>query len=130
MISPLFEEKAMDIATAVKTCLTRKYADFSGRASPAEFWGFALFIFGVHVLGDIIFRQGTMVLVVFALILPSIAVTARRLHDTGRSGWVQVLLLVPVLGWAVLIYFVAQQGDPQANHHGPAPATDASPAAA
>jgi len=124
MICPLFEEKDMDIANAIKTCLQQKYADFNGRASLGEFWGFALFVFAVHVLGGIVFRHGIMALVTIALILPSWAVTARRLHDTGRSGWLQLLWLVPIFGWAILIFLAAQPGQAQANHYGP-PTEDA-----
>jgi uncharacterized membrane protein YhaH (DUF805 family) len=115
----------MDIATAVKTCLVQKYADFNGRASLAEFWWFALFAIALRVVGHIVFRHGAMGLITLALVLPWMAVTARRLHDTGRSGWLQLLWIVPVIGWAILIYLAAQPSAPQANHYGPPPPSDA-----
>lgn len=118
----------MDFATSVKTCLTRKYADFSGRASLAEFWWFALFVFALRVVGHVVFRHGAMGMITLALILPMIAATARRLHDTGRSGWLQLLWIIPVIGWAILIYLAAQPGEPQANHYGAQP--DDAPVAA
>lgn len=117
----------MDFATSVKTCLLQKYADFNGRASLAEFWWFALFGVIVHVLGDAVFRHGVMGLVTLALVLPSLAVMARRLHDTGRSGWAQLLWIIPVLGWAILLFMAAQPSHAHANPYG-APPADAPPA--
>ena len=69
---------------AVTTCL-RKYVDFSGRASRSEFWFFVLAYWiasSIPVIGPF---------VGLALLLPDLAVSARRLHDTGKSGWWQVL---------------------------------------
>lgn len=98
----------MNFQDAVKICFS-KYADFNGRASRPEYWYFALFIFLgamiVHYVSPMIgalFSLGTM--------LPSIAAATRRLHDTNRSGWWQLLTLVPVIGWIVLIVFLAQEG--------------------
>ncbi|HEY8048589.1 MAG TPA: DUF805 domain-containing protein [Ramlibacter sp.] len=118
----------MDFATSVKTCLMQKYADYNGRASVAEFWWFALFAVIVHALGGVVLRHAIMGLVTLALFLPMTAVTGRRLHDTGRSGWLQLLWIIPVIGWAIVIYLVAQPTHSQANHYG-APPADA-PAAA
>jgi len=55
------------------------------------------------------------------VLLPSLAVGARRLHDIGRSGWWQLLSLIPVIGVLVLIYWYIQPGDPEANEYGPPP---------
>jgi uncharacterized membrane protein YhaH (DUF805 family) len=61
-------------------------------------------------------------LVGLALLLPSIAVLVRRLHDTDRSGWWYWIVLIPILGWLVLLYFLVSAGTPGANRYGPPPA--------
>lgn len=95
----------MDFVSAVKSCLGQ-YAGFSGRAVRSEFWWFFLFQIIVMViasfLGDVI--SG---IVSIALLLPALAVGARRLHDVGRSGWWQLLTLTGI-GVLVLIYWWVQ----------------------
>ena len=98
----------MDFVSAVKSCLTQ-YAGFSGRAGRSEFWWFFLFQVAVMVvasfLGDVI--SG---IVSLALVLPALAVGARRLHDIGRSGWWQLLTLTGI-GVLVLIYWWVQPSE-------------------
>ncbi|BEP95309.1 hypothetical protein GmRootA79_36930 [Acidovorax sp. A79] len=98
----------MDFVSAVKSCLTQ-YAGFSGRAVRSEFWWFFLFQVAVMVvasfLGDVI--SG---IVSLALVLPALAVGARRLHDIGRSGWWQLLTLTGI-GVLVLIYWWVQPSE-------------------
>lgn len=99
----------MNFVDSIKTCFS-KYADFNGRAGRPEFWWFFLFL----VLGNFVTGLlGDMLGLLFGLatLLPSLAAGARRLHDTGRSGWWQLLALIPVLGWIALIYLLAQQGE-------------------
>ena len=115
----------MDFVTSVKTCLLEKYAQFEGRASRPEFWWFVLFSFIVNAVGESIFRHWIMSLVSLALLVPSIAVGSRRLHDIGKSGWLQLLWIIPIIGWAILIYWAAQPGGP-ANQYGQPP-TDGTP---
>ena len=95
----------MDFVSAIKSCLAQ-YATFSGRAVRSEFWWFFLFqILAVVVasfLGDVISS-----IVSIALLLPALAVGARRLHDIGRTGWWQLLSLTGV-GFFVLVYWWAQ----------------------
>lgn len=110
----------MDFQTAIKTCFS-KYADFKGRASRPEFWWFALFMF-LASAGLSLINQHLQQLFSLAVLLPSLAVGARRLHDTNRSGWLQLVWLIPVIGWIVLIYLLAQEGK-EPNSYGPAPAT-------
>lgn len=107
----------------------QKYAVFEGRARRKEYWYFILFnllislglslietFFGLIVLGtDLNFLSGLYNLAVF---IPSIAVAARRLHDTGRSGWWQLIILVPLVGWIILIYFLASESQPGENQYG------------
>lgn len=115
----------MDFMTSVKTVF-RKYADFNGRAIRSEFWWFVLFCIIVGmVLGALdamVFGYGSIG--IFALIfqlgtiIPSLSVGARRLHDIGKSGWWQLLMLVPILGWILLIYWFAQSGNEQGAKYG------------
>ncbi len=102
----------MTFQDAIRTCFS-KYADFSGRAARSEYWWFFLFIvlvsIGLSMVSPIIsglFSLGTLI--------PSIAAAARRLHDTNRSGWWQLICLIPVLGVIVLIVFLVQEGKPAA----------------
>ncbi|MDP3412218.1 MAG: DUF805 domain-containing protein [Polaromonas sp.] len=98
----------MNLGQAISTCFS-KYATFSGRASRPEFWWFFLFQVLVSIaasmFGDVI--NG---LVGLALLLPALAVGARRLHDIGKSGWWQLIMLT-VIGFLVLIYWWVQPGN-------------------
>lgn len=111
----------MDFKQSVIRCVRDKYADFNGRAGRPEFWWFALATFAVGMVFSILGLDIIGMLVNLALLLPSLAVGARRLHDVGKSGWFQLLWLVPILGWAVLIYFLVQPSVP-ANEYGEGPA--------
>jgi len=93
----------MTFAESIRVCFS-KYADFNGTASRSEFWWFQLFIFLVAAALSL-FSTTLCSLFYLAVLLPSLAVGARRLHDTGKSGWWQLLLLVPVAGTIVLIIF-------------------------
>ncbi|NML48464.1 DUF805 domain-containing protein [Ramlibacter sp. G-1-2-2] len=108
----------MTFIDAVKACFG-KYATFSGRAGKAEFWWFALFQFIVLlVLG--MFSNLLYGLASLALLLPALAVGTRRLHDIGKSGWFQLIWLVPFVGWILLIYWLVQPSGP-ANAYGDGP---------
>jgi len=110
----------MDFKQSVTTCL-KKYAEFNGRAGRPEFWWFALFSLVASLLAEFIFGWMLSSLVNLALLLPSLAVGARRLHDIGKSGWFQLLWFIPILGWAVMIYFLVQPSVGP-NQYGDAPA--------
>jgi uncharacterized membrane protein YhaH (DUF805 family) len=101
----------MTFGESVRTCFS-KYVDFNGVASRSEFWWFILFLVIVGVVLNIVDQtMGTPVLgAIFSLatILPQLAVGARRLHDTGRSGWWWLIVLIPLVGIIVLIVFWAQ----------------------
>lgn len=110
----------MNFQESIQQCF-QKYADFNGRAKRPEYWWFALFtLLASLVLGAI--SEGASVAFSFATLLPSLAVGSRRLHDTNRSGWLQLLWIVPVLGWIALIYFLVQEGDVDTNQYGETPA--------
>jgi uncharacterized membrane protein YhaH (DUF805 family) len=117
----------MDFMTSVRRCLLEKYADFNGRASRPEFWWFVLGCFVINILANIVFASWIASLVSLALLVPSIAVGARRLHDIGKSGWLQLLGIIPLIGWAILIYWAVQPGQAESNQYGP-PTSDAPPA--
>jgi len=103
----------MNFQDSIKICFT-KYADFNGRASRPEYWWFALFNFVVSLALGIV-SQGLSSLYSIATLLPSLAAGARRLHETNRSGWWQLLWFVPVIGWIVIIIFLAQPALPEAE---------------
>jgi uncharacterized membrane protein YhaH (DUF805 family) len=108
-----------------------EYANFAGRARRTEFWMFVLVSFGISVVLAIIdsvvgLQLGVGVGVLrglywLAVLIPSIAVGARRLHDTGRSAWWLLLSLIPLVGTIVLIVFWASEGTPTVNVYGPNP---------
>lgn len=105
----------MTFQESIKTCFT-KYADFSGRATRSEYWWFILFIFlGGFVLSFVSFI--VYAIFVLATIIPSISAATRRLHDTGRSGWWQLIVLVPLVGWIIAIVFLAQEGKSDAAYY-------------
>ena len=104
----------------------KKYAEFNGRARRTEFWMFVLFNFIIAVVLNLIarmigFLSFLSILYGLAVLCPSIAVGARRLHDTNRSGWLQLIGLIPVVGAIVLIVFCAQEGEAKDNQYGPNP---------
>ncbi|MEH6480218.1 MULTISPECIES: DUF805 domain-containing protein [Pseudoalteromonas] len=103
----------------------RSYADFSGRNRRKAYWMFVLFNFIFSVVCNAIDGVlGTMFIgsiYSLALLIPGLSAGARRLHDTGRSGWWQLLWLVPVIGWIVLIVFLAQNSHEGENDYGPNP---------
>ncbi|MBB3638688.1 MULTISPECIES: DUF805 domain-containing protein [Variovorax] len=109
----------MDFQTAVKTCLS-KYADFSGRASRSEFWWFVLAQLVVLIVASLIHRF-VYGIAALGLLLPALAVGARRLHDIGKTGWLLLLALIPLVN-LVLIYFYVQPTQPESNAYGEPPA--------
>jgi uncharacterized membrane protein YhaH (DUF805 family) len=117
-----------NLLTATRACLT-KYADFSGRASRSEFWYFALFLvilefaagFAGGLFGALSGMSDTSIgtavdsislLITLATLLPSLAVSWRRMHDTDRSG---VYALIPIYGWFIIPMF---RGTPGPNSWG------------
>lgn len=98
----------MTFGESIKTCFS-KYADFAGRATRSEFWWWSLFVL-LASLGTSIISDKLSAVFSLAVMLPGLAVGARRLHDTDRSGWFQLLYFIPVIGLLVLIYFFVQEG--------------------
>ena len=104
--------------------------NFTGRAKRSEFWFWILFIYILQIvlyfLGNLLGRaDNAFVAFIFYIIavvlwLATLAVGCRRLHDTGKSGWLQLLLLIPCIGAIILIIFWAQPSQPGDNAYGPA----------
>ena len=114
----------MSFTDAIKSGFSN-YANFQGRALRSEYW---FFVLGVALIGTVAtliddFGLGYPVLgtiVSLGTIIPSLSVAARRLHDTDRSGWWQLLVFVPLIGAIVLIVWYATAGTPGTNRFGPA----------
>lgn len=102
----------MNFGQAISTCFS-KYATFSGRASRPEFWWFFLFQILISIVASM-FGDIVNGLVSLALLLPALAVGARRLHDIGKSGWWQLIMLT-VIGLLLLIYWWVQPGSNDAS---------------
>ena len=100
----------------------KKYAAFDGRARREEFWIFALVNLVVMIVLSLVSSFISMIYS-FAVLLPNLAVGARRLHDTSRSGWWQLLWFIPIIGWIVVIVFLVQDSEPGENEYGPNPKT-------
>jgi uncharacterized membrane protein YhaH (DUF805 family) len=114
----------MDFKQSIVRCLRDKYADFNGRAGRSEYWWFFLFCVAIAVVFNILRLEMLGLLANLAVLLPSLAVGARRLHDMGKSGWFQLVWLIPVIGWAIMIYWLVQPSAP-ANEYGEGPALPA-----
>jgi len=110
----------MDIQTAVRTVLG-KYATFTGRAARSEYWwwflAMLLFNLFLRVIDGAVFgveafdgqTGGPLAMVAaLALLLPNLAVAVRRLHDTDRSGWWILILLIPIIGYLIFLYWLVQ----------------------
>lgn len=110
----------MTFTESVRTCFV-KYADFSGRASRSEFWWWALFTLVASVALAVI-SQTLSLAFTLATLLPYLAVTSRRLHDTDRSGWAQLIGLIPIVGLIVIVVWLAQEGKPASRSAGAVPA--------
>jgi uncharacterized membrane protein YhaH (DUF805 family) len=109
----------------------KKYAEFNGRARRTEYWMFVLFNLLAYVVLGIVERiiHVQMILTTIyslAVLVPALAVSVRRLHDTNRSGWWLLVALIPLVGAIVLLVFGVQEGQASQNQYGPNP--KASPA--
>lgn len=129
----------MQFLEAIETCVVKKYCNFEGRASRSEFWWYTLgyvivsyawsFIMGLITGASVMagmdgnFQFSAIQLLSYiptvALLLPTLGVGARRLHDIGKSGWWQLLYLI-CCGGLVLLYFFVQDSEGD-NEYGPRP---------
>mgnify|MGYP001058183099 FL=1 len=106
----------------------KKYAQFSGRSRRAEYWQYALFIGIVYVVlavlaaaskSSVVF--GLLAVFYLGILVPSLAVGVRRLHDTGKSGWWLLFGIVPIVGEITLLVFTCLDSQPGPNQYGPNP---------
>ncbi len=128
----------MEMVDIWKTVVLQRYAKFDGRAGRAEFWWFALATWLLFIAGAIVAAIlgaiatalaviGYIILIglSLALIVPSLALAIRRLHDTNKSGWWLLISLIPFGGIVLLVFYILE-GTNGPNSHGAA----AEPAAA
>lgn len=121
-----------DVSTNWYIEVLKKYATFNGRARRKEYWYFVLFsalisigLMIIDVVAGTFSTEGGIGLLSgiygLAVLIPSIAVLFRRLHDTSRSGWWLLIALIPIIGPIVLIVFLASDSKPDENQYGPSP---------
>jgi len=122
-----------------KKVVFENYANFSGRARRSEYWYFALCNFLISMIlyipliatGALSGNEepdtsfflfcGLLVLYSLAIMIPSLAVAVRRLHDIGKSGWYYLVSLIPLVGGIILLVWFFTEGDPGSNQWGPNP---------
>lgn len=110
----------------------KKYAEFSGRSQRAEYWYFVLF--NIIIVFVLVFIDGIIGtfdpvsgyglisgLYTLAVLIPAIAVGVRRLHDVGKSGWMLLIGLIPLIGFIWLIILMVTDSNPVNNKYGPNP---------
>lgn len=115
--------------------IKENFANFEGRARRTEYWMFALFncliVFGFAILAGVFAAMeiaslafvfmGCYIVYVLLALIPSLAVTVRRLHDTGKSGWMLLIAFVPLIGTIWLLVLYATEGEQGDNQYGPDP---------
>ena len=106
----------MTFTESISACFS-KYATFTGRASRSELWWFVLFLVLVSAACGI-FSEWLSMVFTLATLVPAIAVTTRRLHDVDMSGWMQLIGLIPIVGWILVIVWCCQVGK-EPNRFGP-----------
>lgn len=123
----------MSIMDAMKSCF-QQYVGFSGRASRSEYWFFYL-IFVVAAIGMLVLTvvsafvldalaglMGMLTMVTYlAFFLPTLSVTVRRLHDLGKSGWMFLVVFIPIVGGILLLVWFVSDGQPHDNAYGAVP---------
>ncbi len=107
-----------------KTIITKKYFCFNGRASRQEFWMWVLATFVIAFVLGLIPKAGGILAGLWnlAVLLPYLGVTARRLHDTGKSAWLILLGLIPFIGALIVLLLCIPEGTNGDNQYGPLPA--------
>lgn len=125
--------KKMSMHQAYKN-VWKKYVEFKGRLSRRGFWyfvlynvlvGFVIWAVGLTILelseGAVNINDGEVLNKLYSLVmfLPSLAASTRRLHDSNKSGWFNLLVLIPVVGQIILIVLLLQEGDKKENDYGP-----------
>lgn len=109
---------------AWKDVVLKNYANFSGRLGRGGYWRFVAVNVAIVILGLILTRIASILVILLigfylAILIPSISAGVRRLHDTGKSGWMILISLVPLVGGIILLVFLIQAGQPAVNAYGP-----------
>ena len=116
-----------EIIAYVKRVFLEKYVCFTGRANRKEFWYSFLFVAVVNIILSLIFgragKAGMIIQIIWSLVvlLPTLGVGARRLHDINKSGWLLLIALIPIVGEIILIIWWIKEGDKAENQYGPVP---------
>lgn len=110
----------MGFTEAIKTCFN-KYATFQGRASRSEYWYWCLFYFLIFILTEVPYIEYLALIAALLVVIPSISVGVRRLHDIGKSGWWYLVAFIPLIGGLILLYFAVLDSQPGENQYGPNP---------
>jgi len=101
----------------------KKYAEFSGRASRKDYWMFVLIYVliyvGLFVIDSVLYTAWLAPIFSLVVLIPSISITTRRLHDTSRSGWWQLIYFIPLIGVIVMLIFLCEASHAD-NEYGPA----------
>ena len=124
-------QRQVTFKEAVENALTRNYCNFSGRASRSEYWWYVLFTAILGCIISAIFYSNPDTLnivsgvVNLALLLPSLGVGVRRLHDIGKSGWWLLIGLIPLVGAIILIVWFCTDSQRTPNEYGPVPNLEA-----
>ena len=112
-----------DVINSVVICFSR-YFDFEGRSSRSEFWHWQLFrvllFLSLTFLDTILFSGLNFTFNLF-LLIPEISVSIRRLHDTNHSGWWYLLIIIPIIGWIIILIWLCKNSDEEDNRFGSNP---------
>ena len=128
----------MGFMDALTTVFRNKYATFSGRASRSEYWwgylGYLVIATVLQIVGLVGAAAllnvneslaGLVILIpylaILGMIIPTIAVSVRRLHDTGKSGWMLLIIMIPCIGFILWIVWMVEDGQAHENAYGPVP---------
>ena len=114
-----FEQAENHYRQTIITCF-KKFADFKGRARRREFWYFELFCVLLSVVLSL-FSDSLATLAMLFTFIPNLAVSVRRLHDIGRSGWWMLLVFIPIIGILWLLFWATQEGTTDSNQYGESP---------
>ncbi|MDE7144910.1 MAG: DUF805 domain-containing protein [Duncaniella sp.] len=119
-------QRQLSFGEAVKLAVTTNYCNFNGRSSRSEYWWFALALFILSAIIRVIFGMDTTGQIVsgivnIALLLPSLGVAVRRMHDIGKSGWWVLINLIPLVGLIIFIVWTVKDSQPTPNQYGPVP---------
>lgn len=112
-----------EIKKSVETVVLKNYVNFEGRATRPEYWWFTLAYAIVNIILSLIPRAGTILsgFLGLAVLIPSIGVAVRRLHDINKSGWWLLIALVPIVGYIIVILWFVKPSDNGENQYGERP---------